>query len=81
MSSRELVGFQTGLSVTPSDTDIIAGQPRGFYVAVAGDVALEYPDGTQVTWPACVAGVPHPHFGFSKVLSTGTTATGIVVGY
>jgi hypothetical protein len=78
---RDTVGFQGGVAWTPSDTAVIPRQTRGFYVAEPGNVALGYPDGSSVVWPACVAGLPHAHFGFDKVLSTGTTATGIVIGY
>ena len=81
MSSKETVGAIGGESWTPSDTTQIRRHARGFQVGVAGDVALEYEDGSAVTWPACAAGVIHAHYGFVKVLSTGTTATGIVVAY
>lgn len=74
-------GAMGGRTVTPSDTAPIGRRTRGFQVAVAGDVALKYADGTTATWPACVAGMLHPHYGFTHVLSTGTTATGIVVAF
>lgn len=74
-------GALGGTSWTPSDSTDIGRPTRGFQVGVAGDVALQYEDGTSVTWPACVAGVLHAHSGFVKVLATGTTATGIVVAY
>jgi hypothetical protein len=79
--SKENIGALGGESWTPSDTAIIGRPTRGFQVAVAGAVALGYPDGTTQTWPACVAGVLHAHNGFNQVLSTGTTATGVVVAY
>lgn len=60
---------------------VIQRQPRGFQCAVAGSVALQYEDGTSVIWPSCAAGVIHAHFGFVKVLTAGTTATGIIVAY
>ena len=81
MASKETVGAIGGESWTPSDTATIARHARGFQVSGAGDVALEYADGSTVTWPDCVAGVVHAHYGFVKVLATGTTATGIVVAY
>ena len=78
--SMETVGARGGVAVSPSNTvPVAAAVPRGFQVAVAGDVALKYADGSTVTWPACVAGVLHPHFGFTHVMATGTTATGVVV--
>lgn len=75
------VGAIGGAAYTPSDTAKISRLTRGFQVAVAGDVALGYPDGNSTVWPACTAGVLHPHYGFVRVLATGTTATGIVVAY
>lgn len=81
MASKEVIGSIGGESWTASDTTRIERPTRGFQVAVAGDVAIEYPDGSTVTWPACAAGVIHPHNGFVRVLATGTTATGIVVAY
>lgn len=81
MTDRSTIGAIGGEAYTPSDTAIIARQTRGFQVAVAGDVALGYADGTTCVWPACAEGALHPHFGFIRILATGTTATGIVVAY
>jgi hypothetical protein len=79
--SKENIGALGGDDHTPSDTAIIGRHTRGFQVAVAGAVALGYPDGTTQAWPACVAGVLHPHDGFNQILASGTAATGIVVAY
>jgi hypothetical protein len=79
MSDRSTVGAIGGAVAVLDQT--ITRQTRGFQVAVAGDVALEYADGSTVVWPACAEGFVHAHFGFVKVLTTGTTATGIVVAY
>lgn len=79
--SKDTIGATAGESWTPSDTIRLTRSPRGFQVGVAGDVALEYPNGDTVTWPACVAGVLHAHSGFVRVLAAGTTATSIVVAY
>lgn len=80
-SIRNLVGAVAGQAWTPSDTARIERDTRGFQVGVSGDVALEYENGAIVVWPACAAGVVHPHWGFVKIRATGTTATGIVVAY
>ena len=77
----DTIGALGGTVVTPSDTTIISRPTRGFQVSVAGDVTLGYRDGTTALWPACVAGVLHPHYGFTQVRATGTTATGITVAY
>lgn len=79
--NKENIGAVGGQSWTPSDTTRLPRPPRGFQVGVAGDVAVEYKDGTTVVWPACIAGVIHPHNGFTRILATGTTATGVVVAY
>ena len=79
--SKENIGAVGGDDWTPSDTAVIGRDARGFQVAVAGDVALGYADGSTQVWPACIAGYIHAHSGFNRVLSTGTTATGIVVAY
>ena len=67
--------------VTPSDADELAPQTRGFMVATAGDVALEWPGGNQVVIPGCQVGVQYAFMGFNKVLDTGTTPTSVLVGY
>ena len=77
--TKQTQGATGGFPWTPSDTELISGQVRGFQVEVEGDVALEYPDGTSCIWPACVAGMIHAHVNFRRILATGTTATGIVV--
>ena len=78
---NDTIGAIAGAAHTPSDTAIISRNTRGFQVAVAGDVALGYKDGTSVVWPACAVGFVHAHFGFVRVLATGTTATGIVIAF
>lgn len=61
---------------TPSDTATVNGV--GFSVGVTGDVAVVTERGTTVTIPSVPAGAQIA-LRFSKVLNTGTTATGIVV--
>jgi hypothetical protein len=79
--SKENIGVLYGEPWTPSDTVVIRRHTRGFQVGVAGDVTLGYSDGTSHTWPACIAGVVHPHDGFIRLLSTDTTASTISVAY
>lgn len=67
-----------GKVVTPSDTTVIEPLTRGVLVTVAGALAVEYADGTQHTIGEVAQGVIHP-MQVRKVLSTGTTATGISV--
>ncbi len=73
------------LNVTPSDTDNLAfpsgtSRSRGLYVAVTGDLSVEMVDGSTAKFEDIAAGVIH-YLAVTKVLSTGTTATGIVALY
>ncbi len=78
--SSENSSLWGGVAVTPNDSaDISGGGIRGFYVAVAGNVAVVHPDGSTATWPALIAGQFHP-IQCVRILATGTTATGIVGG-
>lgn len=65
------------LEITPSDTTKLAGVASKIYVASGGTIALIKSDGTQITLSvgdkqSCDVG------GVVQVLSTGTTATGLV---
>lgn len=68
--------------VTPDDNnDLDLGPCRGFIVAVAGNVnVIAFGDDTAVVLPSMVAGVVHP-VAVKRILSTSTTATGIVAVY
>jgi hypothetical protein len=66
-------------AVTPSDAALIA-PGKGLYVGTAGDLAAELVDGSAVTFAGLAAGIIHP-IQVRRVLSTGTTAAGIVVLY
>ena len=64
--------------ITPHDTNQLARIPRAIIVGAAGNVEcyLKGDESTAVTI-YCAAGVPIPIRPF-RILSTGTTATGIV---
>ena len=64
-----------GVAITPSDATIIDPPFRGLWVGTAGDVAILHLDGTTVTYPGASGIMP---VSGTKVLATGTTATGIV---
>lgn len=69
---------RTGFAVTPSDTVNIPEGTRGLYVGASGDVAvILLDDTTSVVFTGLAAGIIHP-IAAKRVLSTGTTATGIV---
>lgn len=64
--------------ITPSDSTILAPYPRSIYVAVGGDVAILGVDDTvAVVLPAVPSGVIIP-VNAQKIMSTGTTATGLI---
>lgn len=67
------------VSITASDTAQLEPVPQGLSVNVAGLVAIEGDDGNSET-VQMEAGVVFP-VQAHKVLSTGTTATGIVAYY
>ncbi|MDQ0062385.1 spike base protein, RCAP_Rcc01079 family [Paenibacillus harenae] len=77
---RVITAPMTGVaSVTPSDSTVIA-TTHGLMVSVAGDVAVQFEDGSTATIASAIAGVVYP-FAVTKVLSTGTAATGILALY
>lgn len=64
-------------AITPSDaTELFI---NGFMVAATGAVAAQPESGATVVFPYVAAGVWFPGR-FTKILATGTTATGIVGG-
>lgn len=78
--SKEYQGTQYSLDVTPSDTvNLPGGRPRALYIGATGDLAVLWENGTSTTY----ADVPAGHFIIQpvRVLSTGTTATGIKAEY
>ena len=64
-------------SVTPSDSTVLEATV-GLYVGGFGDVAVTMTGGGDVTFTNLAIGVIHP-ISVTKVKSTGTTATNIVV--
>jgi len=76
--NTDISGARGIVAITPSDSaDITGGYIRGFIVTVAGDVAANFADGSTGTLPACAVGVQHV-YQITRILSTGTTATGII---
>lgn len=76
---------QGAISVTPSDTVNITfpsgtNYSKGIYVGVSGDLKVIMVDGTNITFTNIAAGIFQP-ISAKRVLSTGTTATGIVAVY
>jgi hypothetical protein len=67
---------EDAFSITPSDADYFP-KTRGLFVASATAVVVEMASGAVVTFNALAAGVVHP-LQVVRVLSTGTTATGII---
>ena len=65
-----------GFDITPSDTADIAQVARAVMVSGEGDVAAVLADGDTLVLPALAPGVVYP-FRIARVLSTGTTATGL----
>jgi hypothetical protein len=66
-------------AVTPHDTNDLAFLSRGVYVGVTGNLAVLDAAGNAVTITSLAAGVWHP-LRLSRIKSTGTTATSILIG-
>lgn len=64
-----------GVAITPSNATQLS--LFGFYVGVTGDVTILTSLGTSLLFKAVPAG-KIIRIGISKIMSTGTTATGIV---
>jgi len=70
------------INVTPSDTDLLkyngnVSTCRGILLEVAGDIAIKDDENNTVVIAGLAAGVIHP-IATQQILSTNTTATGIV---
>jgi len=63
-------------SITPSDSTVYDPRPRALRIGAAGNVAVRDVDGTDITYAVSAGEVLA--FSASRVLATGTTATGIV---
>lgn len=65
-----------GFDVTPDDGTDLPALPRAVMVATAGDLSVQFRDGSALVLPGLVPGVIYP-LRPSRVLATGTTASGI----
>ncbi len=83
--SDDFKAFQSGLEspaqsavlVTPSDSQSLPNATRALYVGGAGNLRVTLVSGDTVTLTGVVAGMIYP-LRVSRVLATGTTATGLV---
>lgn len=66
----------SGFDVAPDDGVDLATLPRALMVTDAGDVAVQFADGTAITLPGLTPGVIYP-LRPCRIMATGTTATGI----
>lgn len=64
------------VAVTPSDSTVYDPPLRGLYINGSGTVAIVFADATTFSG-TLATGIIHPIAGIGKVMSTGTTATGI----
>jgi hypothetical protein len=68
------------VSVTPDNAAVIEPVTRGVYIGGAGDLAVTFLDGTQVTFTDIAPGMIHG-MQIKQVRATGTTATDILAIY
>lgn len=64
-------------AITASNTTVFTEIPRAIYVGGAGNLAVVMASGETITFTGVVAGQVYP-IRVQQVLSTGTTATGLV---
>ena len=74
--SSETGGATGGFAITPDDTDALQSECRAVYVGVTGNLAVKHVDGSSATYTSVAVGVFPVQV--THVLSTGTTATGLV---
>lgn len=76
------VGIMSASAVDLSATDATLSRiTRGLYVAVSGDVVVQFAgDNASVTLTGLAGGCWHA-MQLQKIIKTGTTATGLVAGY
>lgn len=65
-----------GFDISPHDDNTLDRFTRAVRVAVAGDLKVQFMDGSILTIPNVAADTDHPYC-VMKVFSTDTTATGI----
>lgn len=84
-ASEALNNYDASISsaATPTADTVLQRIPRAVYVGVSGNLQVQFvgdPDTNQPVLVGLAAGVWHP-MQIQKVISAGTTATGILVGY
>jgi hypothetical protein len=77
--------YDAGISsaMTPTVDVVLNRITRGVYVGASGSLQVQFagdPDTASVTLVGLAAGVWHP-MQIQKIISAGTTATGILVGF
>jgi hypothetical protein len=66
-----------GFPVTPSDSTVLSETTRGLYVGTTGDISALMVSGASITLSSVPAGSLLP-LRLTKIMATGTTASGIV---
>ena len=82
-TTSDMTGIKRAAAVTPSDTTDLASPTRAVYVGASGNLVVIFvgdQDAATTTLVGLAAGVWHP-MQVRRILSTSTTATGIVAGY
>lgn len=76
LNTRVLQFFDDAAVVSPNDTADLARAARAIYVGTAGNVVCRTMGGTTLSFLAVPVGILN--VGMSRILSTNTTAAGIV---
>lgn len=82
---ESLGNYDAGIrsAVTPTQDAVLERVTRGVYVGASGNLEVQFcddADAAPVILVGLAAGVWHP-MQIQKIISAGTTATGILVGY
>lgn len=80
MAAVDAVLCSRGAAVTPHNTNNLSEDAACLYIGGAGDVKIDTPEGSTLTFVAVPAGSILP-WRARRVYATGTSATNIVAGY
>lgn len=75
-AARDPVAFGVAIDISVTDHTLVITS-RGLYVGVTGNVKVDMPGATAITFVGLAAGIIHP-IRATKVYKIGTTATSIV---
>jgi hypothetical protein len=83
-TTSDVTGIKSALAVNPAAGNVVLDRvSRAIYVGATGNIVVQFAadkDSETVTIVGLAAGVWHP-MQVQRIMQTGTTATGVVVGF